>query len=202
VGFFDKMKGMVQAVTGGAARVTIECDDVAIVGQDLRVRITTTSAGGEVKSQGAFVDLLATERISIPAAALPQSGQMGGTQATGQPPSGPGAWQQPQAEVTAPTFPSGGNFGPPQQSAAGQPEQPRDLNLSHVTFSQAFQIAPALVLAPGETRVFEGMVRIPTGLQPTYSGKHASHEWHIRGRLEAWGNDPDSGYQPLRVRLS
>ena len=21
--------------------------------------------------------------------------------------------------------------------------------------------------------------------------------WFIRGRLEAWGNDPDSGYQPL-----
>jgi hypothetical protein len=87
-------------------------------------------------------------------------------------------------------------------STPGQPNQAaKDIEVNHVTCSQSFQIAPALSLAAGESRQFEGTIRVPQGIQPTYVGRHAQHTWHIRGRLEAWGNDPDSGYQPLRVAV-
>jgi hypothetical protein len=161
MGVFSALKGMVQAVTGGAAQVMIECDPAAVPGGELRVRVTCTSTGGEVKSQGVFVDLLGSEQVKVPAAAA----------------------TQPQ---TAGAMPGG------QQPA-------KDVETSYVSFSQSFQIAPPLVLGPGETRQFEGTVRLPQNIQPTYIGRHAQHSWQIRGRLEAWGNDPDSGYQPLRV---
>jgi hypothetical protein len=87
-----------------------------------------------------------------------------------------------------------------QPSSASSTNQPaKDIEVNHVTCSQSSQIAPASTLAAGESRQFEGTIRLPQGIQPTYVGRHAQHTWHIRGRLEAWGNDPDSGYQPLRV---
>ena len=108
MGLFDAVKGMVQAVTGGGARVTIECDPFAFTGEELRVRVGVTSTGGEVKSQGVFVDILGSEHVKIPATALPQNAQ------------------RPTAEA------------PP----AGQSNTPpKDIEASHVSCSQSFQIA-------------------------------------------------------------
>jgi hypothetical protein len=169
MGLFDTFKGMVQAVTGGAARVAIEFDPLGFAGEDVRVRVSVTSTGGEVKSQGVFVDILGSEQIKVPAASVASAAQN---------------TSRPMAEA----LPTG-----------HQSQLARDVEVNHVTCSQSFQIAPAFVLTPGESRQFEGTIRLPQGIQPTYHGRHAQHSWHIRGRLESWGNDPDSGYQPLRV---
>jgi hypothetical protein len=169
MGLFGAIKGMVQSVTGGAARVSIECEPVAFPGEELRVRVTVTSTGGELKSQGVFVDLLGNEQVKVPAAALSQS-------------------QGPQSHTMGSPTPAPGSQSPA-----------KDFEVSHVSCSQSCQIAPPLVLGAGESRQFEGTVRLPHGIQPSYAGRHSQHSWHIRGRLEAWGNDPDSGYQPLRV---
>lgn len=74
-----------------------------------------------------------------------------------------------------------------------------DIRTEKITFEQSYQIAPPLVLAPNETKQFEGTVQMPSALEPSYRGPHAEHKWQIRGRLDAFGNDPDSGWQPLRV---
>jgi sporulation-control protein spo0M len=74
-----------------------------------------------------------------------------------------------------------------------------DVQTSHTTFNQEFRIAPAFTLAPNETREFEGVVRLPPNVQPSFSGRYTQHEWTIRGRVEATGNDPDSGFQPFRM---
>ena len=58
------------------------------------------------------------------------------------------------------------------------------------------------MLAANETKVFEGVFVLPGGIQPSFQGKNASHQWTVRGRIEAFGNDPDSGYQPFRVGLT
>jgi len=63
---------------------------------------------------------------------------------------------------------------------------------------QAIPVGPAFVLQPGETKVFEANITLPGG-QPTYNGQ-VSNTWKIRGRLEALGNDPDSGFQNIEVR--
>jgi hypothetical protein len=71
-------------------------------------------------------------------------------------------------------------------------------SISGSTVKQAISIAPAFVLQPNETKVFEATIQVPMG-QPSYSGQ-VRHAWKIRGRLEAFGNDPDSGYQVVEVR--
>ncbi len=73
-----------------------------------------------------------------------------------------------------------------------------DIRTERSTFEQAFQIAP-VVLAANETKQVEGTVQVPSAVEPSYRGPHAEHRWEIRGRLDAFGNDPDSGWQPLRM---
>jgi len=63
---------------------------------------------------------------------------------------------------------------------------------------QAIPVGPAFTLQPGETKVFEASITIPPG-QPTYNGQ-VSNTWKIRGRLDAFGNDPDSGFQTIEIR--
>jgi hypothetical protein len=77
----------------------------------------------------------------------------------------------------------------------------KDVRTSKATYDHAFQIAPAFVLGPNETKVFEGSFQMPAVLQPSFTGAYAEHKWEIRGRVEALGNDPDSGWQPLRIGL-
>ena len=147
MGFFDKVKSAMNAVTGGGARVTIELKQACVFpGEQVSVRITATSTGAELKSKGAYVDLFAEERVSV------------------------------------------------------QDEQTKSqISRSKTTIQQEFQIAPAFDLAPNETKVFEGSFAFPATALPTFLGQLAQHTSAIRGRIEAFGNDPDSGYQPIHV---
>ena len=64
MGFFDALKGAVNAVTGGGAKVTVEYSPPMVMpGGTLTVKVTATSTGGEVKSAGIFVDLLGSEQV-------------------------------------------------------------------------------------------------------------------------------------------
>jgi hypothetical protein len=150
MGFFDKMKGAMNFVTGGAAKVSIEWHPAtAMPGEPIGVRVTATSTGPQLSSGGVFVDVIATEIIKIPQNAL-------------------------------------GNNNPP-------------IDYRNQTYSHQFQIAPAFQLAPNETKQFEGQIVIPQQSQPSYDGRFFDHEWSVQGRIEASGNDPDSGWLKLRV---
>ena len=146
MGFLDKMKGVGSAMTGGAARVSIEYPHQGLKpGDSLPVKVTVVSMGKEVKSSGVFVDIEAEETGQVK---CKHCGQM--------------------------------------------------TQVKNETIKQALPVGPAMVLQPNETKVFEQTIQIPMG-QPSYGGT-VSHMWKIRGRLEAFGNDPDSGYQTLQVR--
>jgi len=146
MGFLDKMKSVGSAMTGGAARVSIEYPHQALKpGDALPVKVTVISMGKEVKSSGVFVDIIAAEAGQVK---CQHCGQM--------------------------------------------------TQVKNETIKQALPVGPAMVLQPNETKVFEQTIQIPMG-QPSYGGT-VSHEWKIRGRLEAFGNDPDSGFQTLQVR--
>jgi len=67
------------------------------------------------------------------------------------------------------------------------------------TFSQQFQVAPGFSLKKGETKELQGVFTLPREAQPTYNGKHGKHTWTVQARLEAKGNDPDSGWKEVRV---
>ena len=76
-----------------------------------------------------------------------------------------------------------------------------DLDFSKETFSNEVKISDDFVLGANETKVFEGTINMPDNVQPSFDGKFVSHAWEIRGRVEAKGNDPDSGYKPIRVGM-
>jgi sporulation-control protein spo0M len=152
MGFLDKIKGAVHAVTGGAAKVTLDYEPkVAFPGDTIAVKISATSTGAEVKGMGVFVDLVGVESVRLR-----------------------------------------------RNDAQGVTD---DVRVTRETFSQEIQVAPAFQLAPNETQYFEANVQVPGSLQPSYAGHFTQHEWNIRGRLDAFGNDPDSGYLPLRIGL-
>jgi sporulation-control protein spo0M len=151
MGFMDKLKSAAQAVTGGAARVTLEYQPpVVFPGDTVQVHITAVSTGAEVRSQGAFIDLRGQEWVHLTSA-----------------------------------------------EAATQ----KDISTSKTSFETSVSIGGPFTLAPNETKTWDGTVQVPLTVQPSYTGVHSRHEWNIRGRIESFGNDPDSGWQPLRVGL-
>lgn len=146
MGFLDKVKSAGAAVTGGAAKVSLEYPHQPMKpGDSISVKVTVVSMGKEVKSGGVFVDIHSFEKGQV-------------------------------------------KCGKCQQL----------VNINNETAKQAISIAPAFVLQPNETKVFESTIQLPMG-QPTYHGT-MNHDWMIRGRLEAFGNDPDSGFQKIEVR--
>jgi hypothetical protein len=54
-------------------------------------------------------------------------------------------------------------------------------------------------LSPGEERNFKGTFRLLQGVQPSYQGKYAKHEWRLRARLDVLGVDPGTGWLAFRV---
>ena len=149
MGFFDKLKGAVHAVTGGAANVEIRYAEKAVAGGSLPVKVTVTSKGAEIKSKGVFVDFEGVEKIHIP------------------------------------------------KKEEQKFSEDYHKSISHST--QEFQLCGEFVLGAGETKTLEGVINLPPTLSPSFDGRFAKNIYQVRGRLEAKGNDPDSGFKPLRV---
>jgi hypothetical protein len=155
MGFLDKMSGAMKAVTGGAAKVSIEYPHSPVhLGDALKVKVTVVSTGGEVKSNGVYVDLMAREEGSV-------NKRVSCIKC--------GHWEN------------------------------EYISLDKKTLEHAIPIAPAFVLGDNDSKTFEMDVQVPFNAQPTYHGSF-KHEWYIRGRLETFGNDPDSGYQRIEVK--
>lgn len=146
MGFFDKVRGALDAVTGGAANVQfLYGPQLLFPGERVELAISATSTGRELQSKGVFVDLSANEIVDF-----------------------------------------------------------KDASDNHIryqeqTFYREIQVAPAFVLAPGETRQFQITFLVPSEARPSFYGKLCRHHWQIRGRVEAFGNDPDTGWVDTRV---
>jgi len=145
-GIFRQVEGDGQRVTGGAATVTIELGQACVFpGEPVKVKVTATSTGAELKSKGCYVDVYAEEKCSL------------------------------------------------------KDDNNNVISKSKTTVKQEVLIAAEFVLAANETKVFEGTVTIPTNTPPTFIGTYAQHTCALRGRIEAFGNDPDSGYKDIMV---
>ena len=155
MGFLDKMSGAVKSMTGDAAKVSIEYPHSPVhLGDAMKVTVTIVSTGGEVKSNGVYVDLKAKEEGSV------------------------------FKRVTC--------------MKCGHMEN-EHIYLDKKTLEHAIPIAPAFVLGDNESKTFEADIQVPYNAQPTYHGSF-KHEWYIRGRLDAFGNDPDSGFLRIEVK--
>lgn len=62
----DKLKGVINAVTGGAARVRLLYGpQLLFPGDEVKVGVSVTSTGGQVRSNGLFIDLCASEIVDF-----------------------------------------------------------------------------------------------------------------------------------------
>ncbi|MBK8252493.1 MAG: sporulation protein [Polyangiaceae bacterium] len=148
MGFFDKVKGAIHAVTGGAANVQFTYGPhLLFPGQQVQIGINATSTGGQVSSKGVFIDLSANEVID---------------------------------------FKDGSD---------------NHIRYQEQTFYKEIQVAPAFTLAPNETKQFEVTLLVPADARPSFVGKLCKHQWQMRARIEAFGNDPDTGWIDTRVGL-
>ena len=79
------------------------------------------------------------------------------------------------------------------------PQGGADLTHEEQTYNQELKIANAGKMTKDQTQEFTGTITLPPTLQPSYTGKFATHEIRLRGRVDTKGNDPDTGFQVIRV---
>jgi sporulation-control protein spo0M len=146
VGIFDKVKGALNAVTGGAAKVQfLFGPPIMFPGEQVEVGLSAASTGQAVQSKGVFIDLSATELVDF-------------------------------------------------KDGSGN-----HVRYQEQTFYREIQVAPAFTLGPGESRQFQVVFLLPVEARPSFAGKLSRNQWQIRGRVEAFGNDPDTGWIDTRV---
>ncbi len=180
MGFLSKLKQTVNVITGGAAKVTIEWNPQTVVpGQPIAVKVTAGSTGSEVKSDGIFVDVFGRETIMAPPKPPPVSG----------PPARSNSELDalPVETVTA---------ADTLRENPVEPDEPE--TDSRTFFTQSFQLCGSFVLGANETKQVEGTLALPANLPPSRDGDF-DLAYRIRGRLEAFGNDPDSGYKEIHL---
>lgn len=82
---------------------------------------------------------------------------------------------------------------------ASHSPKPLTTQNSDETFTSTITVSPALTLAVGEEKKFQGTFRLPANVQPTYEGKYATHSWRMRARLDVFGTDPSTPWYAFRV---
>lgn len=146
MGLIDKVKGAINLVTGGAAKVQfLFGPPVMFPGEQVELGLSAASTGQGVQSKGLFVDLSATELVDF-------------------------------------------------KDGSGN-----HVRYQEQTFYREIQVGPAFSLAPGEARQFQVVFLLPPEARPSFAGKLARNQWQIRGRIEALGNDPDTGWVDVRI---
>jgi hypothetical protein len=65
MGFFDKVKSMKNALTGGAAKVYVDTE-TPVMGQPFKVTVRAQSQGAEVKFDRVYLNVRGQEEVSVP----------------------------------------------------------------------------------------------------------------------------------------
>ena len=62
------------------------------------------------------------------------------------------------------------------------------------TCNMEINIADAMTLEEGADYEWETTVELPEDVNPTFRGEIIRHTWQLQAGLDAFGNDPDSGW--------
>ncbi len=155
MGFFDKLKAVGNAITGGAANVSIVVDGEPVLGEPFNVIITA-----DVKSD------VKVDKIYLLVK----------------------AWEEVKAE------------GVEIEYEDGEMEVEKEMVHKVVdTFNAEIAVDGAQELSAGEKYEWVVEVNVPTEHNGTYRGVHARHEWQLFAGLDAFGNDPDSGWVGFEI---
>ena len=151
MGFFDKLKSAAQSITGGAAKVYVECEQVT-PGMPAKVWVRA-QAESDLKINSVYLLVRARE----------------------------------YAELRDVDY----------QDGRTRSEVVRG---SEQTYDTRIEIAGGQQLEAGQEYTWEGELTLPAEVNPTFRGRIISHTWEIQAGLDAFGNDPDSGWKEIQVR--
>lgn len=70
----------------------------------------------------------------------------------------------------------------------------------HLSYEARVEIGGAQELEQGQEYNWEGEIMLPSTSNPSIRGKMVRHTWEIQAGLDAFGNDPDSGWREIEVR--
>lgn len=68
------------------------------------------------------------------------------------------------------------------------------------TYQEQIEVAPATELQPRQQYRWDVEVNLPPEVPPSFTGRHARHEWKLLAGLDMRGNDPDSGWVKMTIR--
>mgnify|MGYP003385421596 CR=1 FL=1 len=154
MGFFDKVKAFKNSITGGAAEVDIEGDEL-IFGQPFTLTVVAKIGDADLKVNKVNLHIKAVEEIGglRHEVVIEDDGQS----------------RRHVSEVS--------NF--------------------ENTLSFELRVADAQVLSADEVYRWEVEVELPENAQPVYVGEYCRHYYKAQASLDAFGNDPDSGWLEL-----
>lgn len=178
MGFMDKLKGAMNAVTGGAAEVEMTWEpEVATPGQPMNVTVTVKSTGAEIESDGVFVDVWGTETFMTQPLSSTEE-----------------AIDELDADLVITVEEDIDGIEDTDENTVDEGPQED----SRTVINEAYKICDTLMLGANEEKTVSGQITLPADLKPT-SAEDLGFHYRIRGRLEAFGNDPDTGYKELKV---
>jgi len=150
MGLFDKLKSAANAITGGAATVTLEVGPVTR-GEPTEVQVAAM-AKSNVKMNGVYLLVRCTEK----------------------------------ADFMETEFEDG----------EGEHEEERG---QERVFETKIDVAGPDELQEGEEYSWSAQLNLPSDVNPTFRGKIIENTWEIQAGIDAFGNDPDSGWREIEV---
>ncbi|MFO0586114.1 MAG: hypothetical protein U0441_01180 [Polyangiaceae bacterium] len=169
MGIWDSVRSTVDRVTGNSANVALEAD-TAVVKPGQSVGVRIAIKNGLSPLE---VRALLLEIEAIETIDLPRHAN----------------W----ANVVQDVVEAGNGHG------SRTAHKPQSTNHSETTWKASITVSPAMTLAVGEEKKFQGTFKLPPEVQPTYAGKYATHAWRMRARLDVFGTDPSTGWHAFRV---
>lgn len=155
MGFFDKIKSGVNALTGGAADVRVAVLGEPVLGEPFQVEISAT-ATADFKINKVYLLVK--------------------------------AWEEVKAE------------GVEIEIEDGELEVEKEMVHKIVdTFNAEIEVDGTQDIDSGETKTWTVEVTVDPENNGTYRGVHARHEWQLYAGLDAFGNDPDSGWVGFEI---
>ena len=79
-------------------------------------------------------------------------------------------------------------------------EENEKRNVTKTSYETKVTIAGAQDIKDGETYDWNGVLELPSNVQPTFRGQMITHTWEVQAGLDMAGNDPDSGWVTLEVQ--
>ncbi|MEL6343741.1 MAG: hypothetical protein AAFV53_11460 [Myxococcota bacterium] len=162
MGFFDAIKSIGRAITGGGAKVHVDIGQ-ATVNQPIQVRVKVQVADADIDISNVYLLVQAHEEVRIDNNGLTLS--LG----------------ERVRDLLADGYING-------------------ITHRYQTADFRVNISGPTTLKANESYTFDGTVQLPAGARPSYNGQTCDHVWTIQAGLDAFGNDPDSGWINFIVR--